>query len=71
MEMLSRSRDQIYESVKNEKDEKQRILDEIEELKSEMQIIDESLERKYVARDEFKSSITEMEGALSKIVESA
>jgi len=68
---MKNAREDIDTKIATEETQRDEIRKEIEVLKQRLEVIDESLAKSYKVKEEFDKSIGEVDGALSKIVESS
>lgn len=71
MEHLKGARDEIHAEISDEMRQKEDTLSDISSLEQRLTEVNANLEKKYNAKEEFDKTISDVEGAFNKIVESS
>jgi len=71
IEELKERRQELDRAIKREEEEKSRLVAELLAIQDRLRTVDDSLQRKMVARQEFDKTIVDTSAAFAKILESS
>ena len=71
MDNINKQKNEIQDLINQEEEEKRQIEEQMKALAERLEVIDTSLAKKYVTRNEYDKTIQETQSAFNKILESS
>tara|TARA_B110000503_G_C6753582_1_gene252606 strand:- start:94 stop:396 length:303 start_codon:yes stop_codon:yes gene_type:complete len=71
MDNINKQKGEIQDMINQEEEEKRQIEEQMKALAERLEVIDSSLSKKYITRNEYDKTIQETQSAFNKILESS